>query len=115
MQSVFESINSIFAFIGPLSDFLWDFPTNFDWYASIPLLGNFSFAIILLLGSGIYFSFCLGFMQVTHFKKTKKRIFKMAPIHHHFELCGMGERKVVAMFWAATLVFCLLAILVMNI
>ena len=39
----------------------------------------------------------------------------MAPIHHHFELCGMSERKVVAMFWAATLVFCLLAILIMNI
>ena len=78
MQGVFESINSIFAFIGPLSDFLWDFPTNFDWYASIPLLGNFSFAIILLLGSGIFFSFKLGFMQVTHFKKgirimTEKR------------------------------------------
>ncbi len=78
MQAIFESINSIFAFIGPLSDFLWDFPTNFDWYASIPLLGNFSFAIILLLGSGIFFSFRLGFMQVTHFKKgisimTEKR------------------------------------------
>ena len=78
MQGVFESINSIFAFIGPLSDFLWDFPTNFDWYAAIPLLGNFSFAIILLLGSGIFFSFKLGFMQVTHFKKgigimTEKR------------------------------------------
>ena len=54
-------------------------------------------------------------IQVTYFKKTKKRIFKMAPIHHHFELCGMSERKVVAMFWAATLVFCLLAILIMNI
>ena len=47
MQEIFESINGIFAFIGPLSDFLWDFPTNFEWYASIPLLGNFSFAIIL--------------------------------------------------------------------
>ncbi|MEO2239420.1 amino acid carrier protein [Dorea sp. YH-dor226] len=69
MQEVFESINGIFAFIGPLSDFLWDFPTNFEWYASIPLLGNFSFAIILLLGSGIFFSFRIGFMQVTHFKK----------------------------------------------
>ena len=78
MQEVFESINGIFAFIGPLSDFLWDFPTNFEWYASIPLLGNFSFAIILLLGSGIFFSFRIGFMQVTHFKKgigimTEKR------------------------------------------
>lgn len=78
MQELFESINRIFAFITPLSDFLWDFPTNFEWYARIPLLGNFSFAIILLLGSGIYFSFRLGFMQVTHFKKgirimTEKR------------------------------------------
>ena len=78
MQAVFESINSIFSFIGPLSDFLWDFPTNMDWYASIPILGNFSFAIILLVGSGIFFSFKLGFMQVTHFKKgidimTEKR------------------------------------------
>ena len=78
MQGIFESINGIFSFIGPLSDFLWDFPTNFEWYASIPLLGNFSFAIILLLGSGIFFSFRLGFMQVTHFKKgirvmTEKR------------------------------------------
>ncbi len=78
MQKIFEIINGIFSFVTPLSDFLWDFPTNFEWYASIPLLGNFSFAIILLLGSGIYFSFKLGFMQVTHFKKgigimTEKR------------------------------------------
>lgn len=78
MQAVFESINGIFSFIGPLSDFLWDFPTNFEWYANIPVLGNFSFAIILLVGSGIFFSFKLGFMQVTHFKKgieimTEKR------------------------------------------
>ena len=78
MQALFQSINSIFSFIGPLSDFLWDFPTNFEWYANIPILGNFSFAIILLVGSGIFFSFKLGFMQVTHFKKgidimTEKR------------------------------------------
>lgn len=62
MQHIFESINGIFSFVGPLSDFLWDFPTNFEWYSSIPVLGNFSFAIILLLGSGIFFSFRLGFI-----------------------------------------------------
>lgn len=78
MQTVFETINGVFSFIGPLSDFLWDFPTNMDWYANIPILGNFSFAIILLMGSGIFFSFKLGFIQVTHFKKgiqimTEKR------------------------------------------
>ena len=72
MQSVFEAINGIFGFIGPLSDFLWDFPTNFEWYKNIPILGNFSIAIILLLGSGIFFSFKLGFMQVTYFKKGIK-------------------------------------------
>lgn len=72
MQAIFESINNIFSFVGPLSDFLWDFPTNFEWYANIPILGNFSFAIILLVGSGIFFSFKLGFIQVTHFKKGLK-------------------------------------------
>ncbi|MBR6651728.1 MAG: sodium:alanine symporter family protein, partial [Anaerotignum sp.] len=79
MQEVFQSINGIFSFIGPLSDFLWDFPTNFEWYANLPLIGNFSFAIILLLGSGLFFSFRLGFVQVRGFKKgisimTEKRI-----------------------------------------
>ena len=78
MESLFAMINSVFSFVGPLSDFLWDFPTNFAWYRNLPLLGNFSFAIILLLGSGLFFSFKLGFMQVTYFKKgigimTEKR------------------------------------------
>lgn len=81
MSSIFEAINRVFAFIGPLSDFLWDFPTNFSWYKNIPIIGNFSFAIILLVGSGIYFSFRIGFMQVTYFKKgvktmTEKRAVK---------------------------------------
>lgn len=38
MEKVFEAINGVFSFIGPLSDFLWEFPTNFDWYSSIPIL-----------------------------------------------------------------------------
>ncbi len=54
-------------------------------------------------------------IQVTYYKKTKKRIFKMAPIHHHFELCGMSERKVVVMFWGFALLTCVIAILLMNI
>ena len=79
MERVFGAINGVFSFIGPLSDFLWEFPTNFGWYSSIPILGNISFAIILLLGSGIFFSFRIGFMQVTYFKKgirtmTEKRV-----------------------------------------
>ena len=54
-------------------------------------------------------------IQVTYYKKTKKRIFKMAPIHHHFELCGMKETKVVMMFWGVTVLFCVLAIVLMHI
>ncbi len=69
MEQIFNAINSFFDFVTPVSDFFWDFPTNMSWYSNIPVLGNFSLAIILLVGSGIYFSFRIGFMQVTHFKK----------------------------------------------
>ena len=69
MEQVFSAINNVFRFVTPVSDFFWDFPTNFDWYASIPILGNFSLAIILLVGSGIYFTIRLGFIQVTYFAK----------------------------------------------
>lgn len=54
-------------------------------------------------------------IQVSYYKRTKKRIFKMAPIHHHFELCGMSEKKVVVMFWCFAMVTCIVAILIMNI
>ncbi len=69
MEQLFESINNVFRFVTPVSDFLWDFPTNLDWYASIPILGNFSLAIILLVGSGIFFTLKTGFIQITHFSK----------------------------------------------
>ena len=49
---------------------------------------------------------------VTYFKKTGgKRIFKMAPIHHHFELCGWSETRVVAVFSIITAILCLVAYL----
>lgn len=74
MKAIFEAINNIFSFVTPVSDFLWDFPTNFEWYAKIPLLGNLSLAIIVLIGSGLFFSFRLGFVQVTHFRKGVKTL-----------------------------------------
>ncbi len=49
-------------------------------------------------------------LQVVYFKKTGKRIFKMAPIHHHFELCGWNENKVVSVFSIVTLVLSIIAI-----
>lgn len=72
MEQIFDSINYFFRFITPISDFFWDFPTNLDWYAGIPVLGNFSLAIILLVGSGIFFTFKTGFIQITHFGKGIK-------------------------------------------
>ena len=48
-------------------------------------------------------------LQVGSFKLRQKRIFKMAPIHHHFEKCGWKENKVVAVFSAVTLLLCVLA------
>ncbi len=51
-------------------------------------------------------------IQVAYFKKTGgKRFFKMAPIHHHFELCGWSETRVVAVFSIATAVLCMVAFL----
>lgn len=51
-------------------------------------------------------------IQVSYFKKTGgKRFFKMAPIHHHFELCGWSETKVVAVFSIVTAMLCLVALL----
>lgn len=51
-------------------------------------------------------------MQVTYFKATGgKRIFKMAPIHHHFELCGWSETRVVAVFSIVTALLCLVALM----
>ncbi len=67
---------------------------------------------ILIVGL-IYLVEVLSVMiQVTYFKKTGgKRIFKMAPIHHHFELCGWSETRIVAVFSIATTILCLVALM----
>jgi phospho-N-acetylmuramoyl-pentapeptide-transferase len=49
-------------------------------------------------------------LQVGSYKLRKKRIFKMAPLHHHFELVGWSEAKVITRFWIVALVFALLAL-----
>lgn len=50
-------------------------------------------------------------LQVVYFKKTRKRLFKMAPIHHHFELSGWPETKVVTVFCIITAIMCLLGLI----
>ncbi len=49
-------------------------------------------------------------LQVSSYKLRKKRIFKMAPLHHHFELLGWSESKIIVRFWIASLVFALFAL-----
>lgn len=50
-------------------------------------------------------------LQVAHFKRTGNRILKMAPLHHHFELCGWKENKVVSVFSIITLIVCIIGVL----
>jgi len=53
-------------------------------------------------------------LQVVYFKLTGgKRLFKMAPLHHHFELCGWSETAIVRMFTIVTALMCLLALFIM--
>ncbi len=49
-------------------------------------------------------------LQVGYFKMTQKRIFKMAPIHHHFELKGWPEPRVIVRFWIITVVLVLIGL-----
>ena len=51
-------------------------------------------------------------IQVAYFKKTGKRVFKMTPIHHHFELSGWKENKVVAVFTLLTLMLCIIGLVI---
>lgn len=66
---------------------------------------------ILLLAGGIYAIESLSvFLQVVSYKTRGKRIFKMAPIHHHFELLGWKETKVVRVFLIITIILCVISL-----
>ncbi len=66
--------------------------------------------LILVIAGIIYVAEALSVMlQVASFKLTGKRIFKMSPIHHHFEMCGWKEVKIVTVFSIVTILFCILA------
>lgn len=69
--------------------------------------------LIIIIVGFIYLAEALSVMiQVTYFKLTNgKRIFKMAPLHHHFEQCGWPETRVVFVFWIATVVLCWIGVL----
>lgn len=78
----------------------------------------FAFSInrpILLIFAGILYLLeaLSDIIQIAHYKRTKKRIFKMAPIHHHFEMSGWSENKIVIVFSLVSLIGCIIALLLM--
>ena len=78
--------------------------------ATVAMILNLPLLVIIV--GGIYAMEALSvILQVASFKLTKKRIFKMSPIHHHFELSGWHETKIVSIFSIITVILCLVAFL----
>ena len=68
--------------------------------------------ILLIFAGCLYFLEAISdIIQVLYYKKTKKRFFKMAPLHHHFEMCGWSEQKIVLIFSGISFVGCAIALL----
>ena len=71
------------------------------------------FELLLVIIGGVFVIETLSVMiQVASFKLTGKRVFKMAPIHHHFELCGWSEKKIVLVFGLTSAVLSVIAFLI---
>ncbi len=70
--------------------------------------------IILIVGIVYVIETLSVIVQVISFKTTGKRVFKMAPLHHHFELSGWSERKVVMVFTVITIIFCIFGFFTVN-
>ena len=67
--------------------------------------------LVLLIMGGVFVAETLSVMlQVASFKLTGKRIFRMAPLHHHFELKGWPEPRVIVRFWIATVILVLVGL-----
>ncbi len=70
--------------------------------------------LILPIAGGIFVIEVLSvIIQVVSFKSRGKRVFRMAPLHHHFELGGWKETKVVIVFWVVTLALCVISMLIL--
>ena len=67
--------------------------------------------ILLILMGGIFVAETLSvIIQISYFKRTQKRIFLMAPLHHHFEKKGLKEPKIIVRFWIVTLILVLISL-----
>jgi phospho-N-acetylmuramoyl-pentapeptide-transferase len=71
--------------------------------------------LLLVLTGGVFVAEALSvIVQVAYFKRTKKRIFRMSPLHHHFELGGWPETKVTTRFWLASAVLSALGLAIVR-
>ncbi len=112
--------------IGALIGFLW-----YNFYpaqmfmgdtGSLTLGGILGIIVIFLkqelllpIAGFIFIMEALSVMiQVWHYKTFKKRVFRMAPIHHHFEMLGIPETKVTIRFWIVTIMTCLLTFVILK-
>jgi phospho-N-acetylmuramoyl-pentapeptide-transferase len=67
--------------------------------------------ILLVVVGGLFVLEALSvIVQVASFKLRRKRVFRMAPLHHHFELSGWAEPKVIVRFWILSILFALLSL-----
>ncbi len=72
--------------------------------------------ILLIIVCGVFVAEALSvIIQVLFYKRTGRRVFKMAPLHHHFELMGVSESKLVVRFWIVGIIFTLIAISTLKI
>lgn len=71
--------------------------------------------LLLILIGGVFVAEALSvIIQVAYFKRTQKRIFRMSPLHHHFELGGWPETKITLRFWTASLVLSLVGLAIVR-
>lgn len=114
------------ALVGALLGFLWynTYPAQIFMgdVGSLPLGASLGFAallarqeFLLVLVGGIFVMETLSVMiQVTSFRLWGKRVFRMAPIHHHFELLGWKEAKITVRFWIISVILAVLALLTLK-
>ena len=75
----------------------------------LAVMGKFEVFLIILAGVFVIETLSV-IIQVTSFKLTGKRVFKMSPIHHHFELCGYNEKQIVTAFAIVSMIFGAIAV-----
>jgi len=80
---------------------------------TLAVMGKFEFSLLILAGVFVIETMSV-IIQVISFKTTGKRVFKMSPIHHHFELEGWSEKQIVVRFALMSLLFSILAVILFN-